>query len=110
MALEDDEKQAMEKISAKKVKELDQNIEKNTQVTKKQFKKPVDSKPSAKKGSSSTSKCQQGVFGCLHVHGCATCRSGTFGGKRFSSRSEWLRWQQRKKASENMCLQSSVCI
>ena len=112
MTLEDYEKEAKQRLSNKKAKELDEEM---TTMKRPASKKVGKAEPKSKvtkhkgvlkeKKQHVKSSSLKGIYGCTrcrgNVRGCNTCRSPTFGGLRFSSRDEYNKWYQKKQQSDN---------
>ena len=112
MTLEDYEKEAKQRLSSKKARELDEEM---TTMKRPASKKVGKAEPKGKvtkhkgvlkeKKQHVKSSSLKGIYGCIrcrgNIRGCNTCRSPAFGGLRFSSRDEYNKWYQKKQQSDN---------
>lgn len=111
MTLEDYEKEAKQRLSSKKARELDEEM---TTMKRPASKKVGKAEPKGKvtkhkgvlkeKKQHVKSSSLKGIYGCIrcrgNIRGCNTCRSPGFGGLRFSSRDEYNKWYQKKQQSD----------
>ena len=105
-SLEEYAKEAMQRVSQKKAKELDAVVKRP--ASKKAFAK-VKASPKSKvqkqeKMKHTTPAFDKGIFGCVrcrgNTKGCSVCWSPFFGGKRFSSRQGYNKWYQKKQQGQ----------